>query len=230
MYGLHNMKTYLTLLQTLAGILVLWSLPTESVMGQSSDIPDNPNLSIGWGTGTFGAPIYVVGSGPHARVAFPNSQLILGYWWSVLGPDNAHSVISLRLRRDTETKWRLAGRPVSRYLSWNALAVDKLDPESGEDRTAILLYHYDIDQDSDRSYLNFDLSPSRILFLGVDYGYKWPVYQAGRLTINASVGASLNVALLGLFFSIFPVHDHQGLLYISVDGGLTMDFTIGRLH
>jgi len=213
----------------MAGILVLGSIPVESVLGQNSDTSDKSNFSIGWDTGTFGAPSYVVGSGPQIRLQYPKSRLIVGYQWSILGPGNAQSIISAQLQREKETKWRLAGRPVSRYVGMNALVVGKMYLDWGDNGQISFLYRYDEENlPAPSSFDIFSGPPDHTLFLSADYGYNWPVYKAVRLTINASAGASVNVALV-TFFPYTALIGYLGLAYFSVDGALTMDLYIGRL-
>jgi len=226
MCGLRNMKNRFTLLWILAGILVLCSIPVESVLGQNPDSLSSPKpkASVGWGMGTHGVPRHVIWSGFYLRNSFPRSQLTIGYSWLLLAPGGERPAIWGQFRRMTETKRQLAGRPLSQYIGLNAAIVRRMYIV-GHDHNRAFLYTYD----SDKPHFSASESvsgPEPIVILGFEYGYNWPVHKAGRLTINANVGASANVTLVG-FFPYTALFGYLGLAYLSVDAALTMDLFIG---
>jgi len=66
------------------------------------------------------------------------------------------------------------------------------------------------------------------LILGFEYGYSWPVYQAGKFSIKASIGASINTVLSADEWAVYAILlGVPGIPKLSADVALIMDFSVG---
>jgi len=62
------------------------------------------------------------------------------------------------------------------------------------------------------------------MVFGFEYGYNWPVYQTGKLSIQASVGASINSMLPADDWAFYAILlGMLGVPRLSADAALIMD-------